>query len=264
MSSVSALAAALSVESLKLRRSLIARVAGLLLIVLVPTVSVGAVALARSPLAVGAASAKLAPYSTGDLVATHLLVCGQVLSIGSLFAAGFVLAWSFGREFESGSAGALFALTVPRATIALAKALVVLAWSGLCVLVTVALTLAASAAVAASAGASFAGAWSGAGIALASGLLGTGLALPFGWLATITRSQLGTVGCLVGVVALTQIVVLLGGGPWFPYAVPSLWTGMGGAASAAAIGLPHLLTAAAVTPVSLFLIVHSWRRLTNV
>jgi ABC-2 type transport system permease protein len=88
--------------------------------------------------------------------------------------------------------------------------------------------------------------------------------LPFAWLATVTRSQLGTVGGLVGMVALTQIVVLLGGGSWFPYAAPSLWTGMGGAAAAAAVGLPHLLLAAAVGPVATAAVVQTWRRLTNV
>ncbi len=264
MSSASALGAALTVEALKLRRSLVARVAGALLIVVVPTASVGAVALARSPLAVGAAAVKLTPYSSGDLVTTHFMVCAQVLSVATLFAGGFVLARSFGREFESGSAGALFALTVPRETIALAKALVVLGWIGLCVVVTVALTLAASAMVAVGAGTSLSAAVTGAGGALVSGLLGAGLALPFGWVATSTRSQLGTIGGLVGVVALTQIVVLLGGGAWFPYAVPSLWAGMGGPAAAAAIGGPHLLVTAAVAPVSLVIIVGSWRRLTKV
>ena len=204
---------------------------------LVPLGSVGMVAFARSPQAVGPTAAKLADYATGDLATTHLLVCAQVLSVAALAAGGFFVAWSFGRELESGTAGALFGLAVPRGTIALAKCLVALAWVMSCVVLTVAVTAAASAVVTAASGEPFA-AWAGMRDALLAGLLGGGLALPFAWVATVTRSQLGTVGALVGMVALTQIVVLLGGGTWFPYAAPSLWAGMGGADAAADVGLP--------------------------
>ncbi|MEU4363782.1 ABC transporter permease [Promicromonospora sp. NPDC023987] len=264
MTRVAALRAALAVETLKLRRSVVARLATLLLVVLVPIASVGAVALARSPRAVGATAAKLTAYATGDLAGAHLMVCAQVLSVAALFAAGFLLAWSFGRELEDGVAGALFGLAVPRGTIALAKCLVALAWIAGCTVLTVAVSTAASAVVTASSGAPFDGAWAGARTALVAGLLGGGLALPFAWVATVTRSQLGTVGALVGVVALTQVVVLLGGGSWFPYAAPSLWTGLGGADAAAAVGPPHLLLAAATAPLAVAAVVHSWRRLTNV
>lgn len=259
------LRAALAVEALKLRRSTVARIATTLLVLLVPLGSVGMVALARSPQAVGPTAAKLADYATGDLATTHLLVCAQVLSVAALAAGGFFVAWSFGRELESGTAGALFGLAVPRGTIALAKCLVALAWIATCVALTVAVTVASSSVVTAASGEPFGpGAWAGARNAVVAGLLGGGLALPFAWVATVTRSQLGTVGALVGVVALTQIVVLLGGGSWFPYAAPSLWAGMGGAVAAAAIGLPHLLLAATVAPVAVAVVVQAWRRLTNV
>ncbi|WP_369369858.1 ABC transporter permease [Promicromonospora sp. Populi] len=263
MTAVAALRAALAVEALKLRRSVVARLATLLLVVLVPLGSVGMVALARSPRAVGPTAAKLADYATGDLATTHLLVCAQVLSVAALAAGGFFVAWSFGRELESGTAGALFGLAVARGTIALAKCLIALAWISGCVVLAVAVTTAASAVVAAGSGEPLA-AWAGARNAVVAGLLGGGLALPFAWVATVTRSQLGTVGALVGVVALTQIVVLLGGGSWFPYAAPSLWAGMGGADAAAAVGLPNLLLAAAVAPLAIAAVVQAWRRLTNV
>jgi ABC-2 type transport system permease protein len=257
--------AALAVEALKLRRSTVAQIATALLVLLVPLGSVGMVALARSPQAVGPTAAKLADYATGDLATTHLLVCAQVLSVAALAAGGFFVAWSFGRELESGTAGALFGLAVPRGTIALAKCLVALAWVAACVVLTVAVTVAASAAVTAASGEEFGpGAWAEARNAVVAGLLGGGLALPFAWVATVTRSQLGTVGALVGMVALTQIVVLLGGGSWFPYAAPSLWAGMGGADAAADVGLAHLLLAAAVAPLAVAAVVQTWRRLTNV
>jgi len=263
MTGATALRAALAVETLKLRRSLVARIATALLVLLVPLGSVGMVALARSPQAVGPAAAKLGDYATGELASTHLLVCAQVLSVAALAAVGFFVAWSFGRELESGTAGALFGLAVPRGTVALAKCLVTLAWLVSCVVLVVAVTTAASAVVAAASGEPLPG-WAEARDAVGAGLLGGGLALPFAWVATVTRSQLGTVGALIGMVAVTQIVVLLGGGAWFPYAVPSLWAGMGGADAAAAVGLPHLMLAAAMAPLGAAAVVHAWRRLTNV
>lgn len=263
MTAGTALRAALAVETLKLRRSTVARLATALLVLLVPLGSIGMVALARSPQAVGPTAAKLADYATGDLATTHLLVCAQVLSVAALAAGGFFVAWSFGRELESGTAGALFGLAVPRGTVALAKCLVALAWITSCVVLAVAVTTTASAVVAGASGEPFA-AWAGVRDAVAAGLLGGGLALPFAWVATVTRSQLGTVGALVGMVALTQIVVLLGGGTWFPYAAPSLWAGMGGAEAAAAVGPPHLMLAAAMAPLGAAAVVHAWRRLTNV
>jgi ABC-2 type transport system permease protein len=263
MTRIAALRAALAVEALKLRRSVVARIATVLLVVLVPLGSIGMVALARSPQAAGPTAAKLSDYATGDLATTHLVVCAQILSVAALAAGGFFVAWSFGRELESGTAGALFGLAVPRGTVALAKCLVAMAWIAACVAVTVAATLAASAVVAAAAR-TLAVAWAGARTALVAGLLGGGLALPFAWVATVTRSQLGTVGALVGMVALTQIIVLLGGGSWFPYAAPSLWTGMGGVDAAAAVGPPHLLLAAAVGPLAITAVVHAWGRLTTV
>jgi ABC-2 type transport system permease protein len=263
MTAGTALRAALAVETLKLRRSTVARIATALLVLLVPLGSVGMVALARSPQAVGPTAAKLADYATGDLATTHLLVCAQVLSVAALAAGGFFVAWSFGRELESGTAGALFGLAVPRGTVALAKCLVALAWIASCVVLAVAVTTAASAVVAGISGEPFA-AWAGVRDAVTAGLLGGGLALPFAWVATVTRSQLGTVGALVGMVALTQIVVLLGGGTWFPYAAPSLWAGMGGADAAAAVGPPHLMLAVAMAPLGAAAVVRAWRRLTNV
>jgi ABC-2 type transport system permease protein len=122
-----------------------------------------------------------------------------------------------------------------------------------------------SAIVTASAGEEFrSDAWAAAGRALAAGLLGAGLALPFAWVATATRSMLGTVGALVGVVALTQVVVVLGGGLWWPYAVGSLWTGMGGPAAAADVGPTHLALTAAVAPAATVAVILTWRRLTDV
>jgi ABC-2 type transport system permease protein len=258
--------AAWDVEWLLLRRSVVARIATPLLVLVVPLASTGLVALARSPRLSGAAAPKLAEYAVGDLAATMVSACAQVLSVAVLGAAGFVLAWAFGREFADRTAGGLFGLAVSRSTTALARCLVVLAWALACVVAAVGVAVLV-ATVASSTGTAAADAEqvsAEATRALGAGVLAAGLAFPFAWVATISRSSLGTIGALIGVVALTQVVVVLGGGTWFPYAVPSLWTGMGGAAAAAAIKLPQLVMTAAVAPAAILAVTGAWHRLTDV
>jgi ABC-2 type transport system permease protein len=257
---LTALRAAWTVEALKLRRSVLARVVTPLLTVVVPLASIGSVALARLPDLPGTAAAKFGPYATGPLAVAHLEVCGQILSVAVLLAGGFGAAWSFGREFTEGTAGALFGLAVPRSSIALAKGLVLSCWLAGCVAVSVTVTVALSALV----GGDVVAAAATAGVALGAGTLAVGLATPFGWVATRLRNALGTVGVLIGVVAVTQIVVVLGAGAWFPYAIPSLWAGAGGRDAAAGITLAALCWAAAVAPLGLLLVRSAWARLTDV
>jgi ABC-2 type transport system permease protein len=258
---VSAIATAWSVELLKLRRSVVAWVITPLLVVIVPLASVGSVALARSPNLPGPAAAKFGAFSTGPLAAAHLEVCGQILSVAALAAGGFAAAWTYGREFGEGTAGALFGLAVSRRSVALAKGLLLVCWLAACVLAAVVVTIGASLLVG---GRLRADTWQTAGIALGAGLLGVGLALPFGWVATVIRSPLGTIGVLVGLVAVTQVVVVLGAGSWFPYAVPSLWAGAGGPEAAAGIRPAALVLTAAVAPAALAAVGWSWARLTDV
>ncbi|CAM3418108.1 hypothetical protein [Isoptericola cucumis] len=265
LGAMTALGTALRVEVLAWRRSTVQRVATPLLVLLVPLAAVGLTALARSGAVDGAGAPKLAAYATGDPATTHLGVAGQVLAVAALMAGGFAAAAVFGQPLADGRAGAYFGLATPRGTVALARGLVVLAWTAACVLVAIGLTVALSAAVTAAASGSFGStAWAAAGRALGAGVLAAGLAVPFAAVATATRSPLATVGALIGVVALTQLVVLVGGGSWFPYAVPSLWTGTGGPAAAAGVGGGALALTAAVAPAGAALVVAQWRRLTDV
>lgn len=250
-----------SLELLKLRRSMVARLITPLLTGFVPLGAIGAVALARSPELPGAAAAKFAPYATGDLAATQLLVAGQILSVAVLTAGGFAAAWSYGREFTDGTAGALVGLTAPRRTVGLAKALLLGGWLTVCLVASIAVTMLLSLAVGGQLGSE---AWQNAATAALAGLLAVALTLPFTWVATLTRSQLGTIGVLIAVVMVTQIVVVLGAGAWFPYAVPSLLTGMGGTEAAAGIGPGSLLITAALAPVAVLAVAWQWQRLDDI
>lgn len=253
--------AAWGFELLKLRRSVVARAITPLLVGLVPLASLGAVGLARSPELPGAAAVKFAPYATGDVATTHLLVAGQILSVAMLLAGGFAAAWSYGREFTDGTAGALTGLASPRWTIGLVKAGVLVAWLTACLAASLVVTVTLSLLQGGRFGAD---AWRQLAVAGLAGLLSVALLLPFAWVATVTRSPLGTVAALIGVVAVTQVVVVLGAGAWFPYAVPSLLTGMGGSEAAAEIGGGSILVVAAFGVLGLFAAVWQWQRLDDV
>lgn len=252
------LRAAWSLEFLKLRRSVVARLITPLLTVVVPLGAIGAVGLARSPELPGAAAAKFTSYASGDLATTHLLVVGQILSVALLTAGGFAAAWSHGREFGAGTAGALAGLWVPRRTVGLVKALLLVVWLAACLAASIVVTILFSLGVG---GRLSPGMWQEGVTAVLAGLLAIGLVPPFACVATLTRSQLGTVGALVGVVTVTQIVVVLGAGAWFPFAVPSLLTGMGGDEVAGEMGVGSILITAAVGPVAVLAIAWQWGRL---
>jgi ABC-2 type transport system permease protein len=257
---------ALRVEVTAWRRSTVARLVTPLLVLLVPAACVGLVALARSGALVGTGGAKLAGFGGADAAADQLTAAGQVLSVAVLLAGGFALAAAFGVPLADGRAGAWFALAVPRDVVALARAVVVLSWAAGCAVAATAVVVACAAVTSAldpGAGWDAADA-AAAGRAVVAGVLAAGLAVPFAAVATWTRSPLATVGALIGTVAVTQVVVMLGGGAWFPWAVPSLWTGTGGEAAAASVPGAALALTAAVVPAALGALVVQWRRLTDV
>lgn len=257
MTGPSQFSAAFSTELLKLRRGVVVRLGSALLVLLLPLASIGAVALARSPQLRGPSAAKFAPYASGDLAVTHLIVLGQLLAVSVLLAGGFAAAWSFGREFGDGTVGAMAGLPVGRGVVALAKGVLLTAWLTLCAVAAVLVTGMLSVMVG---GRPSAHGWHAAAVALGVGLLSAGLCAPFGWAASVTRSQLGTVGVLIGLVMVTQVVVTLGGGQWFPYAIPSLASGMGGD-DLAQVGPGSLALTALMGPLGVLAAAARWARL---
>ncbi|MBL0887239.1 ABC transporter permease [Myceligenerans indicum] len=262
---MSGFAAAWETEWLLCVRSTVVRLATAILLLAVPAASVGAVALARADTAATITTAKFAPYATGPLSATQVLVAAQILSVAIVMAGGFAMAWTFGQEVATGLAGARAGMATSSGSVALAKVLVHVMWLASCVVATVGSTVAVTALICAVTGQPFVDdTWSRAGLALTAGLLSAGLSIPFGWVATVTRSPLGTIGVLIGVVVVAQLVTALGVGPWFPYAATSLWTQMGGAEAAADVGLPNLALAAAVAPAGAIAVTHAWGRLDDI
>lgn len=223
--------AALSLELLKLARSVIGRVVTALLVLGVPLVGVGLVAAAEHDGASSiAVKAQLLVVGTGGAALTS--ATGQIMSVAVLLAVGFVISWAFGREFADHTVEALLMSRPSRFVLASAKIAAVLIWAvGAC-----GLTLGVSLGAEVVLGLADGEVWPMVGRSLAGAVLAALLAVPFALVATLARSALAGVGAVIGVIVVTQIATVLGTGAWFPYAAPSLWLGMGGPEISASTG----------------------------
>jgi ABC-2 type transport system permease protein len=160
---------------------------------------------------------------------TYLDLLGQAVAVGGAVLFAFLTAWVFGREFADKTVRGLLASPTSRSTIVLAKASVVAIWG----LVTTAWILALGLGIG---GLLDLPGWSPTdgpatvlGIALAAVLT---VAL-LGWaafFASVGRGYIAPLAWTVAMVALSQILTVLGWGVWFPWAIPALLSGAGGAA----------------------------------
>lgn len=244
--------AALHLEALKFRRSTAVFVASVILAVLVPAMSAAFLAAVRA--------------DTGSMLALKvgaLLVdtgwggitgfAAQIVSVGALLTVGVVVAWVFGREFTDETFGALFAMPTTREAVAVAKLIVVLSWGLALSFVVAAMTLIAGMLI--GLGTPDPTAWAGAGRIVIVGALAVLLTLPLALIASAARGYLPAISALLGIVVVTQIVVAVGAGAWFPYAAPGLWAGLGGPQLAESVSAPQLLLA---LPVGLVAAVCTW------
>ena len=214
---------AILAELVKLGRSVIGRLVTVLLAVAVPAMAAGFVAAAEyggsSQVAV-----KVRPMVHGVGWDALTSATGQVTSIATLLGVGFVVSWTFGREFSDGAIETLVMARPSRAALASAKLAAVIAWASATAMVSAAVMLGLGALLGLTAGTP----WPGLGRAIVGAVLMALLAAAVRVVATIGRSALAGVGAVIGVIVVTQILTVIGAGPWFPYAAPSLWLGMGG------------------------------------
>ncbi|AEE46185.1 ABC transporter permease [Cellulomonas fimi] len=247
--------AAWDVEQLKLRRSAVARTAALVLVV-------GSCLLAAAFTAVGLGggdsqmAVKVRPMVHGTGWEAYLGMLAQILSVATLLAVGILVAWVLGREFTDGTVHGLQALPTPLPAIVRAKLAAVLLTAVACA--AGAIVLAVPAGLAIGLGAPDEAALRAAVRPLVVVVLSALLALPVGLVASARRGYLPGIAALLGIVVLTQVATVAGAGAWFPWAVPGLWAGMGGAAAAADVTLLQLLLAVPVGGLGAFATVRWW------
>jgi len=166
----------------------------------------------------------------------------QAATVGGFVLFAFVVAWVFGREFSDGTVRYLLALPTSRAAIIAAKLVVVSVW---CAALTALITLLGFAVGAAlslpgwSAGAAWQGLahiWLGAGLTL---LIVTPLAL----LAGVGRGYLAPLGFAMLALILAQVVGATGRGAYFPWSIPALYAQVAGSADGGVTAISFAIVA---------------------
>ncbi|MBD5786089.1 ABC transporter permease [Cellulosimicrobium terreum] len=218
----------MSVELRKLARSSLVRIATAVVVLAVPLLAVGLAAAAEGG-GESTIALKLRPMVPGAGWDAVTGTTGQVLTVAVLLATGFVVSWTFGREPAEGTVEPLLMGYPSRGETASSKLLAVTVWAVACVAAAVVVTVVLGLGSGFASGAGTGTPWPGAARATVGGMLAALTALPFGLLATWGKDPLAGVGGVLGAVVVTQVVTVLGAGGWFPWAVPGLWLGMGGA-----------------------------------
>lgn len=247
--------AAFRAEWLKLRRSTVTRTVSVAAIVAIPAMSFGVFWVAVNggfgPLAV-----KADGLIQGEGWDGYLNAAGQITAAALFIAVGIAAAWVFGREHADRTFPALFSLAVTRGQIALAKFGVLLVWSAVVSVGMVTLTLAIGALAGVGAQPT-----SGIGAAtvelLAIAVLSCLLAMTMGFVASLGRGYLPAIGALIAIVAVAQIAVLFGTGPWFPYTVPGLMA-VAEADGVPPVGMGHIALVPLLLAISVWLTVRWW------
>jgi ABC-2 type transport system permease protein len=186
------------------------------------------------------AKANLIAYSATDWPAYVSLV-GQIIAASEFFLLVFAISWVFGREFADGTVKDLLAVPVPRSSILLAKFILIAGWSVLLTL-TISLASLAAGALLKLPGFSPALLIPGGVLIWVTACLAALVSLPFAYFASKGRGYLLPIGTAVISMLFTNLVIVLGWGEYFPWAVPMLYAQAQGANLASA-NLPNDLPA---------------------
>lgn len=224
---------ALAVEFLKLRRSSVVLSATALIVLLIPAMCVGLVAVAAQDVGVGAAALKARAMVVGEGWDAYLGLVAQMGAVSMFIGPGVVVAWSFGREYADRTFPALFALPVSRCSIVVAKFFTLWCW---CLLLTIALLMAVViAGLVTPVGPPDGIELSRVGRLFVSVFLTATMALTMGPVASVGRGYLPAIAALILITMAAQLAVVFGVGAWFPYAAPGLY-------ALAGIGVPTVNT----------------------
>ena len=158
---------------------------------------------------------------------TYFGLLTQALAVGGFIIFGLVVIWLFGREYSDHTAKDLLALPTPRATIVTAKLCLVVIWCAVLTLWIYLLGLVLGALI------GLPGwtldEWLRTAVRYgATACLTIALTLPLAWAASAGRGYLPAIGVTVLLVFLSQVLSVLGLGPWFPWAAPALLSGAAG------------------------------------
>ena len=167
------------------------------------------------------AKANLMAYAATDWP-TYLGLLGQIIAAGGVLLFVLVISWVFGREFADGTLKDMLAVPVQRSSILLAKFIVVAVWS---VVLTVVIFIAGlvMGAIIQLPGGSLSVILQGSELVLVTACLVIGVVMPFAFFASVGRGYLLPIGVAILSLMVANLVVVVGWGEYFPWAVPMLY-----------------------------------------
>jgi ABC-2 type transport system permease protein len=173
-------------------------------------------------------SAKASMIGNADWPAYFELLY-QVAAMIGLIGFGFIISWTFGREYSDRTLKDILALPVSRYVIVLSKFIVITIWSLLLTVVLFGLAVVTGLAV------NIPG-WMGQTalhaffIFVSTAMLTLLICTPLAFLASCGRGYLLPIGFIILIVIITQflMVAIPGFAPYIPWAIPALYCGAAG------------------------------------
>jgi ABC-2 type transport system permease protein len=176
----------------------------------------------------GALRTKAAAMSYSADWPSYLDLLSQAMGVGGMLVFGFAASWLFGREYSDGTAKDLLALPTSRTSILNAKFICYALLCGGLAMGNLLLGGAVGAVLALPG-------WETALLAVGlksyavTTLLTAALGTPVAFFALAGRGYLAPLGVVAITLVLAQIIAALGAGAYFPWAMPGLYGGAGGA-----------------------------------
>ena len=167
------------------------------------------------------AKANLVAFAAVDW-STYLNMYAQLIAIGGFFLFILIVSWVFGREFVDGTVKDWLAVPVARASILAAKMILVALWSAALTVIILVFGLLVGALLGLPEG-SPALIVEKCGPVLVSAGLSILLVLPFAFFASAGRGYLLPIALAIMTVMSTNLVIILGRGEYFPWAVAGLY-----------------------------------------
>jgi ABC-2 type transport system permease protein len=167
------------------------------------------------------AKANLIAYSATDWP-TYLGLFGEIIAAGGFFLFTFAISWVFGREFADGTLQDLLAVPVQRLSILLAKFIVVAIWSAALSIVIFILGLVMGTMIKLPGG-SIHVILQGSALLAITACLVIMVVMPFALFASVGRGYLLPMGVAILSLIMANLVMVVGWGEYFPWAVPLLY-----------------------------------------
>lgn len=168
------------------------------------------------------AKANLVAYASTDWP-SYFALLAQMVAAGVFIFSCVVVSWVFGREFVDHTLKDMLAVPVHRSSILLAKFIVTAAWSAALAGLTLITGLAAGVLLRLP-GSSPAVLLHGGVVMAVTSCLVIVIVLPFALFASMGRGYLLSLGIAIITLILANLVMVIGLAPYFPWAIPGLYS----------------------------------------